>query len=61
LVDEDGFLHGFLDELWVRKSRIEDIDAELPGQVNLALKKGVNVKYVDAHYMGKSSYPGLDE
>lgn len=59
LVDKDGFLYQFPHELWNHKPKIEDIDAELRGQINLALDKGLDIQYFDTHYMGSSSYPGL--
>ena len=61
LVDEDGFLYASPEELWAHKPNIEEIAAELRGQINLALKKGLTIQYIDTHYMGYSSYPGLTE
>jgi predicted glycoside hydrolase/deacetylase ChbG (UPF0249 family) len=61
LVDEDGFLFRYPDELWANKPRIGEIDAEFRAQINLAVKKGVKVQYIDTHYMGYSSYPGLEK
>ena len=43
IVDEDGFLYTYPDELWAKKPKIEEIEAELRAQVELAKKKGVNV------------------
>jgi predicted glycoside hydrolase/deacetylase ChbG (UPF0249 family) len=61
LVDEDGFLFSHPDELWRNKPRIEEIEAEFRAQINLAAKKGVDVQYIDTHYIGYSSYPGLEK
>lgn len=61
IVDEDGFLYTYPDELWAKKPKIEEIEAELRAQVELAKKKGVNVQYLDTHYMGYDSYPGLKD
>jgi len=61
MIDEDGFLFGHPGELWARTPKIEEIEQEFRAQVNLALKKGIRVKYLDTHYMGPSSYPGLEE
>lgn len=61
LVDEDGFLFRFPEELWAKKPKIEEMEMEFRAQVRLALKKGVQVHYLDAHYMGYSSYPGMEE
>ena len=38
-----------------------EIDAELRAQVVLARKKGVDIRYLDTHYMGIDGYPGLRE
>ena len=61
LVDDDGFLYGSPDELWSRKPKLEEIDAELRAQIDLAMRKGVNVQYLDSHYVALSSYPGLEK
>jgi len=63
LVDEDGFLYTYPDELFAHKPKLEEIEAELRAQVDLALKKGINVQYIDTHYMypDNLSYPGLGE
>ena len=61
IVDEDGFLYRYPNELLARKPRIEEIDAEWRAQIKLALKKGVKLQYLDFHYMGPASYPGLIE
>jgi predicted glycoside hydrolase/deacetylase ChbG (UPF0249 family) len=59
LVDEDGFFYRFPGELWSKKPRIEEIEAELRAQINLALKKSIQVQYLDMHYMGSLTFPGL--
>ncbi len=61
IVDEDGFLYRYPDELLARIPRIEEIEAEWRAQINLALKKGIKPQYLDFHYMGPTSYPGLSE
>ena len=61
IVDEDGFLYRYPEELLERKPRTEEIDAEWRAQINLALKKGIKLQYLDFHYMGPASYPGLIE
>lgn len=60
ITDEDGFLFGYPEELWARRPKIEEIEKELRAQINLALKMGIQVRYLDTHYMGPSSYPGLE-
>jgi predicted glycoside hydrolase/deacetylase ChbG (UPF0249 family) len=60
LVDADGFLYASPAELFQHKPKLEEIDAELRGQIELAKRKGVHVQYVDTHYVGLSDYPGLE-
>ena len=60
LMDEDGFLLGYPEILWARKPKIQEIERELRAQINLALKKSIQVRYLDTHYMGPLSYPGLE-
>ncbi len=59
IVDEDGFLYTYPEELFGHNPKIEEIDAELRAQIDLAEKKGVNVQHIDTHYMGMRDYPGL--
>jgi hypothetical protein len=59
LVDEDGFLYGSPGELWSHGPKLAEIDAELRAQIDLALKKGIRVQYLDTHYIGLTDYPGL--
>jgi len=39
LVDEEGFLYQSPDELWSKKPKYEEIEAEFRAQINLALKR----------------------
>jgi chitin disaccharide deacetylase len=50
LVDADGFLFPAPDELWSNKPKPEEVEAEFRAQINLALKKGVKLQYIDLHY-----------
>lgn len=50
LVDVDGFLFPEPGKLWANKPRPEEIEAEFRAQINLALKKGVKLQYLDIHY-----------
>ena len=59
LVDEDGFLFKDPRELFRHNPKIGEIDGEFRAQINLAKKKGVDVRYIDTHYMGMDDYPGL--
>ena len=61
IVDEDGFLYQSPNQLFAHKPKLEEIDAELRAQVLLAKKRGVNIAYVDTHYIGLNSYPGIDQ
>ena len=61
IVDEDGYLYRYPEELFAHNPELEHIEAEFRAQIELALKKGVNVQYLDTHYMGYSSYPGLED
>ena len=61
LVDEDGFLYGSPGELFAHEPKLAEIEAELRAQVALAKKHGVNVQYVDTHYMTTKEYPGLED
>jgi chitin disaccharide deacetylase len=61
LVDEDGFLYTHPDSLFSRKPDLKEIEAEFRAQIELAKKKGINVQYLDTHYQGYNSYPGLEE
>lgn len=60
LVDDDGFLYTSPKELFAHKPKLEQIDAELRAQVDLAKRRGVNVQYVDMHYIEPAEYPGLE-
>ncbi len=55
LVDEDGFLFQNPRNLTANKPRLDEMEAELRAQIELALKKGVNVGYLDVHYGGIDS------
>jgi predicted glycoside hydrolase/deacetylase ChbG (UPF0249 family) len=59
IVDKDGFLYRHPEELLSNKPDINEIEAEFRAQIELAIKKGVNVQYLDTHYLGYNSYPGL--
>jgi len=59
MVDEDGYLCTSPRQLFARQPKLQEIDAELRAQINLAKKRGVNVQYIDLHYVSPSQYPGL--
>ncbi len=49
-----------LNELWAKRPRLEEIEAELRAQIILAQKKGLRVDYIDTHYMSLNNYAGLE-
>jgi len=61
IVDQDGFLYTYPKELFKTNPKIAEIDAELRAQINLAKKRGVNVQYIDTHYMSMKDFLGLSE
>lgn len=60
IVDEDGFLFRYPEELIAHGPRIEEIEAELNAQAALAVKKGIRPDYLDIHYISPNLLPGLD-
>lgn len=50
LVDADGFLFPEPGKLWANKPKAGEIEAEFRAQIDLALKKGVKLQYLDLHY-----------
>lgn len=60
LTDENGYFYRYPDELWSHKPKIEEIDAEFRAQVKLAKKSGINIQYIDTHYMFNAP-PGLSD
>lgn len=61
LVNEDGYLYRYPEELFEQKPKLEEIEAEFRAQIELVLKHGVNVQYLDTHYLGYTSYPGIED
>jgi predicted glycoside hydrolase/deacetylase ChbG (UPF0249 family) len=61
VVDQDGFLYTHPKELIAREPKIEEIEAELRAQISLAMRKGIDVRYIDTHYMSPKEYPGFTE
>ncbi len=61
LVDENGFLFRYPEELFANKPKLDEIEKEFRAQIELALKHGVNVQYLDTHYLGYNSYPGIED
>lgn len=61
IVDQNGFLYTYPEELFQTNPKIKEIDAELRAQIDLAKKKGINVQYIDTHYMSMKHFLGLGE
>ena len=61
LVNEDGYFYRYPEELFAHKPDLKEIEKEFRAQIELVLKHGVNVQYLDTHYMGYDSYPGLED
>lgn len=61
LVDEDGYFYRYPKEMHAHKPKLEEIDAELRAQIDLAIKRGINVQYLDVHYRSTRGYPGANE
>ncbi len=51
LVDEDGFLWPSPTEFWAHHPNTADMEKEFSAQIELARKKGVNLSYLDTHYV----------
>jgi predicted glycoside hydrolase/deacetylase ChbG (UPF0249 family) len=51
LVDEWGHFFGTRKDLLANKPNMDEVEAEIRAQVDLAIRKGLNVSYVD-HHMG---------
>lgn len=49
LVDEDGNFFGTRADFFAHKPKVEEVEAELRAQIELALRKGLRVSYVDYH------------
>jgi chitin disaccharide deacetylase len=51
LVDEDGFLWRSPAEFWAHSPDMNDLEREFSAQIDLVRKKGVQVDYLDTHYI----------
>ena len=61
IVYEDGYLFTAPDELNTHNPKLDEVEAELRAQINLALKRGIKIHYLDNHYGAVSSIPGGGE
>jgi predicted glycoside hydrolase/deacetylase ChbG (UPF0249 family) len=57
LVDADGYLYPSPKQLFAHQPKPEEMDAELRAQIDLAKRQGVNVQYLDTHYIDLSDHP----
>lgn len=51
LVDEDGFLWRSPAEFWANHPNMDELEKEFTAQVNLVRKRGVQIDYLDTHYI----------
>jgi hypothetical protein len=51
LVDEDGFLWASPGEFWSHHPDMMELEKEFAAQIELAEKKGVQLSYLDTHYV----------
>jgi len=56
LVDEDGFLWRSPAEFWAHNPSMDELEREFTAQVNLVRKKGVQIDYLDTHYIMPSDH-----
>ena len=61
IVDADGFLFQSPEDLKAHNPKLSEIEAEYRAQIELAKKRGVNVQYIDTHYIMYNEYPGLED
>ncbi len=57
LVDEEGYLFTSPEKLFASNPEPDEIEAELRAQIDLALKKGIPVSYLDQHYLNFDELP----
>ncbi len=61
LVDEDGYLFPYPEALFANNPKLTEIEAEFRAQIELAKKRGINIQYLDTHYMSYTGIPGLED
>jgi chitin disaccharide deacetylase len=52
LVDKNGFFYQTAAEVKAANFKPDEMEAELRAQIELALKYGINIQYIDSHYSG---------
>ncbi len=61
LVDEDGYFYPTTEAFLEASPELEDVERELRAQMELALKRGIDVQYIDTHMDTARSTPELRE
>jgi predicted glycoside hydrolase/deacetylase ChbG (UPF0249 family) len=59
LIDNEGYLFGTTQEFLKAKPRLEEVERELRAQIDLAIKKGVNISHLDHHMHSLVAAPEL--
>ena len=57
IVDEDGYLHTSPEALFAGNPKPKEVEAEIRAQIDLALKKGIKICYLDQHYINFDLLP----
>ncbi len=60
LVDEDGYFYQSPADLLAANPKANEIEAELSAQIELALKRGIRISYLDNHYLDIDTIPGCN-
>lgn len=61
LVDEDGYFYPTTEAFLAASPELKDVEKELRAQMELALKRGIDVQYIDTHMDTARSTPELRE
>jgi len=59
LVDEDGFFYPTTEAFLAAKPDLNEVDKELRAQMDRAIKRGLNVQYIDTHMDTLNATPEL--
>ena len=61
LVDEDGYFFPTTEAFLAASPNLEEVNRELRAQVELALKRNIDIQYIDTHMDTPSATPELEE
>jgi len=61
IVDKDGYFHPTTEAFLAASPNLEEVDKELRAQVELALKRKIDVQYIDTHMGTAMATPELKE